>query len=269
MTLQNKNTRKIILLSLSLILGLGVIFGAAKMSGIIGANSSGTNTDEWKDGLSVVPEKTILFNAKKGTAQTVDTVPIATSTTDIIARRLLVEEFVASKKATDGDTISDDEAQKIASTLAGEVSLSPIKKYFLGDLRVSKDKSADYEVAYRKKINTLIQAHSATEEKESDLSIVVTAMDTSNGAVLKKLDTKVAIHQKIINDLLALEVPVRLISIHLHLVQGYEMLRSATLGAQNILSDPAKGIAALALYRSGIDALHTTVDEYNASRFTN
>lgn len=255
--------KKTFLVFLSVIFGSAVILGSAKMSGFFGSNASNEalGDDVWKSTLSVLPGDTALTRVAKGNVQIDGFDQGATTTTDLISRRLIIE-YALSQRDTATSTMSDEEAKNIANILASEIKLPQKNQYTLSDLNVSTDNSETAGILYKKTLNTLIQNHAATEQKENDLTILVIAMDTKDTAYLNKLKTKIALYQELIKKLLALKTPSSVAPIHLHLVEGYETLRSATAGFQSMLDDPVLGIAALAEYKKGIDMLVLVEQEY-------
>lgn len=265
MVWQSTNTKKTFLVFMSLIFGGLVILGAAKITGVLGTNISfetpGANDSLWKSTLSVIPGGSTPTRVEKGSIQE-ERASVATTTTDLIARRLIVE-YALSQKGAATSTMSDVDAKNIANVLAQEVKLPQEKQYRLNDLNVSKDNSENSGILYKKTLNTLIQNHLATEQKENELTILITAMNTKDPTSLNKLDTKVALYQQLINNLLALKTPSSVAQIHLHLLQGYEALRAATVGFKSMLADPAAGVASLTEYRNGVDTLLLAEKEYH------
>ena len=259
MTLPSK---KFLIILLSVIIGVLIILSAAKMSGIIGTSDTPKNDDGelWKTALSVLPGTKTPTSVEKSDIQ-IDDTDTATTTTDLLARKLLVEYIQASQNAATS-TISDFDAQNIANILAQDVELPFQKKYTLSDLNISNDNGETAGSLYKKTLNTLIQNHVATEQSENELTILITAMDTDNADILNKLDTKIALYEKLITNLLAIKTPSLVAQIHLHLIQGYETMRSATVGFKSILSDPVVGVASLTEYRNGIDMLTAVEKEY-------
>ena len=95
------------------------------------------------------------------------------------------------------------------------------------------------------------------------MSIVIAAINTNDSAPLSRLKEKVVIYQQFISKIIALKTPSSVAPIHLHFLQTYETLRSATIGLQNIIADPVVGIAALTEYRTGFDGLMLVKREYD------
>ena len=256
-------SKKTFLVFLSLVFGSVIILGSAKVAGVFGIStpSESTEDDVWKSTLSVLPGNTALTRVAKGNIQIDELSQSATTTTDLISRRLIIE-YALSQKGTATSTMSDEEAENIANILASEVKLPQKKQYKLSDLNISDDNSEDAGILYKKTLNTLVQNHTSTEQRENELTILVVAMNTEDTAYINKLKIKVALYQELIKKLLALKTPSSVAPIHLHLLQGYETLRSATVGLQSMLDDPVLGIATLAEYKKGVDMLVLVEQEY-------
>ncbi len=257
----NWKSKKTFQVFFSIVFGVLVILGSAKVAGLFGSNNLSSD-NEWVDGLSVLPGDNTLTLAQKGNISIEENATGATTTTALIARRLVSEYLIAQKGAATS-TLSDIDARNIGALLAQEITLPSKKECKLSDLNVSLNNSHDAYTAYATALNVLVSKHTATEQAENDLTILVTAMNTNDAKVLDKLKVKVDLYQTLIKNLVALKVPSSLATIHLHLIQNYEMLRSATVGFQSMLSDPALGTVALTEYREGSDGLALVAKEFD------
>lgn len=259
----NNQYKKIFSVLFAILIGAGIIFFAWRGGSVdeTGAPTSEKNGD-WKDSLSVVPQaytsKTLGVSKGVIDMNTTD----ATTTTDIIARKLLVE-YVASQKSSATSTISDETAQAIANTLAQEVRLPQKKEYTSRDLNISYDNSREANILYINTVNDLTNEQLATPEKETDLTILANAVNTWNATTLNKLQPKVVKYQELIKKLLEVKTPSYVAPIHLHLIQSFETLRTSTIGLQSIVSDPVVGIASLAEYRNWVDEIILVRQEYS------
>lgn len=255
-------SKKNIFILSSTVFGVFIVLITAKATGLLGVDSKNENgNSEWSSSLSVVSANNSPTRTQKGNVTIDANVTEATSTTNLIAQRLVAEYLIAQRSSATS-TINDTDAKNIANLLAQEVALPPEKDYQLKDLNISTSNSSDAYTLYAKALSALITKHTATEQQENDLTILITAMNTGDAATLSKLKGKVDLYQKLINDLLALTVPSSLAPIHLHLIENYEALRSATVGLESMLTDSAIGTAALARYKEGSDGLNTTSGEY-------
>jgi len=264
---QTKNPKKIFLVLLSVVLGGIVIFGALVFSGIIGKEKAPAPSDEWKDGLSAITEPIVLARVKKSNVENAGPSMLATTTTDILAGKLLAE-YARTQKNSNTQEMSDADAQEIASTLAQEVTLPAQKQYTLDDLNISKDNTYNANLLYVQTLSIILKNFMATSQEETELTILVKVMDTNNSSLLSKLDARVIIYQKLIENLIALKVPSNVAPVHLRFIQAYEKLRASTVGFKKILSDPFVGIASLGEYRVGGDALILAEEDLRKLIFT-
>lgn len=253
--------KKIFSVFIAILIGGGIVFFAWRATGAPQTKGSALNTGNWKNSLSVVPQspQAKTSNLIKNTIESSTTE--ATTTTDIISRKLLLE-YVYSQKGAATTTLDDVAVKNIAARLAGEVVVPKRKQYTLSDLNINTENTPASYALYSNTTNTLIKEHLATEKTENELVLVDRAIKNNDGASLEMLTQKSARYENLLKKLLSLETPSSLAPIHLHLIQSYETLRSATLGLQKILIDPVMGIVAIEEYRSGIDALFITSQEF-------
>lgn len=260
-------SKKNILMFLSLAFGALVILGAAKITGVFGTKSSLENNESvWESALSVIPGMTALTRVEKGRIEA-EKAFLATTTTDIVARKIF--EYSLSQNEKTASEMSETEATKIAKRLIGEVKLPEKKEYQLSDLNVSKDNSYNANLLYINTLSALLKGFVATGQKETELSILFTAINTKNPADLDQLKAKIVIYEELIKNLLALKTPSNIASLHLRLLQSYETMRSGTVGLQSLFNDPAIGLAALTEYKSGFDELFLAEQAYRTFKFAN
>lgn len=261
--------KKIFSVLFAILLGAGVVLFAVTGGSIFHIGTSGkVNNTNWKDSLSIVPQKYSLRAASTAGADVEIPSVAATTTTDLIARKLLFE-YVAAQNNSATTTLSDAAVANIANSLGQEITLPQKTSYEMGDLNISSDNSTSAGLSYQSSLNTLIRNHVATEQKENELMILTSAMNNKDANTLSRLSAKVTEYQKLVKSLLSLKTPSLVAPLHLQLVQSYETLRSATVGFQSMLVDPAIGVAALAEYKSGVDALTKTETDYKNFVFAN
>lgn len=252
----------------AVLVGVGIVFFAWIGGRVASTENSSLGSNKWKDALSVIPQtftsKTLSVSSGKIEMNTED----ATTTTDIVARKLLLEYANSQKGATTVE-LSDTDAQNIASRLTQDLKLPQKKEYVLSDLNISTDNSYEANLLYMTTLSTLLKNYVTTGQKETELTILLSAMTTKNSITLNKLKDKVVIYQNLIKNLLSLKTPSLIASLHLRLVQDYEALRSGTVGLQSMLTDPVVGIASLAEYRNAFDDLFLTEKAFREFNFAN
>lgn len=258
--------KKIIPIVLAILLGGVIIVVAVKGMSIFGTSVSYTAQKEkeadtsWMSVLSVIPIGKSITRVERGDAK-IDTATLnATTTTNSISQKLILAYTAVQQGRT--TPLSDAEAEAIATSLAQDIKLPPKTQYKLSNLNISEDNSNEAGSLYTKNLNTLLSAFADANKKENALGIVSKAMETKDASVLGKLDLYIGLYQKLEKDLLTLKTPSLIAPLHLHLVQSYESLRSATVGLKSVLTDPIVGLASFAEYQKGIDALNTAAEEY-------
>lgn len=247
-----KQYKKIFSVLFAILVGASIIFLAWR--GSAPTTVKVENNDEWRDVLKVVPQERALKTTNLTKGNLADSFTEATTTTDLVARRLLLE-YTASQRGSATSTISDTQAQYIARRLAEDVKLPERKEYALSDLNISSDNTRSAGILYVNALNVLLKNHMETEKNETELTILLSAMDTKSTATLNKLRVKAEAYQVLIKNLLAMKTPSVFAPLHLRFVQSYESLRSGTVGLESMLADPVVGISALAEYRNGVDEL--------------
>ncbi|HBB44107.1 MAG TPA: hypothetical protein DCZ83_01815 [Candidatus Yonathbacteria bacterium] len=264
----NKQYKKIFSVLFAILVGASIVFLAWKGGDVAPTDNPSLGSNKWKDALVVIPQTytSKTLGSTKGDIEM--STEEATTTTDVVARKLLLE-YATSQAGVTTAEISDADAQSIANTLAQEVKLPHKKNYVLGDLNVSLDNSYDANLLYINTLSARLNKYVATGQKETDLTILLSAMTTRSTTTLGKLKEKEAIYQDLIKDLLAIKTPSRITQLHLRLIQDYETLRSSIVGLQSMLIDPVVGIAALAEYRVGFDDLFLTEKAYREFNFAN
>lgn len=260
-------SKKVLLISLSLILGIFIVAGTVITTYISDNNNDEGIANEWRDSLSITQSKDAPARIKKSEVKIDDASLQATTTTDIISRKLLVEYALSQKSATTPN-MSDSDAQKIAISLVNEIKLPTKKVYALSDLNISNDNTYNSNLLYITSVSKLLKEFVATRQNETELTLLVKAVETNNEAPLAQIGERILIFDKLIKNLLILKTPSNVSLVHLHLIQAYETMRSATLSFKNILSDPALGLASLAEYRNGIDALSLAERELREFNFS-
>lgn len=256
-----KQFKKLFPIFLALSLGATIVVGATKGGRILFTDNSSESTDNsWKSALSVIPTGKSIALVERGDAK-IDTHALsATTTTDSIARRLILEYTAVQQGRT--TPLSDGDAQMIATRLAQGIKLPLKKQYQLRDLNISEDNSEVALIVYFKELNVFLNEFITANSKENALSIVAKATETKDSSVLEKLDIYIATYQKLEKNLLSLKTPSLIAPLHLRLIQSYESLRAATVGLKSVLSDPIVGLAAFTEYQKGVDALNTVAKEY-------
>jgi hypothetical protein len=260
--------KKIIPLSVALILGSGIIFVAAQKNYFPG-NTSKTFTDmedgSWEDALSIISQETSspLRIARQDSIKGSTTqVLLPATATEALAREFLLD-YVTTARVKGGVVISDEEARATALRLMQKTKISQGKQYHASDLRISPDNSPLEIDIYATNIKKamVIFAESATK---SDIEIVYMSPNERGKERQTEYDRTSARYAKLVKDLLATKTPSRMASLHLRLVQGYANMQHNLTAMMSVFADPIKGLAALGEYRAEVSNLIALAKEYEA-----
>ena len=254
----NKQFKKILSVTLALIVGFGIIFFAWKSTAPAGNKVSfepAISGDSWKGSLLAVPQTSSIKNLEQNVAGAE-----ATTTTDIIARELLVSYALAQQNMST-TTLSDAEAQALAQMLVEKIKLPQGVVYSTKNLVMSSDNSDSSFAAYAKRVGDIMQAFS-TAHKTNELAIVANAITTKDEAELRGLAIIITEYRGLQKSLLAVSTPSLVAPLHLRLVQSYSNIEAAIIGMQKIISDPVIGLAAFTQYKKESNILRTINAEY-------
>lgn len=257
--------KKIILFSLAIIFGLGIIFLAVAKNYSFkntGASATFLIDDSWKGALTITPQTSPDRQsagkqvAIKGTSTEITLPP---STTETLARDLLLE-YIATDRAKGGEIMSDAEAQAAALRLVEKTKLPPSKQYQLKNLIISVDNSPTNTATYATNIKTAMLAFTASGTK-SDVEIVY--MSPADPKRKTEYTRTIARYEKLIKALLAIKTPSGVAPLHLRLVQAYANMKNSLTVMMSMYNDPIKGLAALTEYRTEISNLAALSKEYD------
>lgn len=255
--------KKIFPIFLALFLGVAVIIVAVKGGSIFGTTISFTTKKEdnsWKSALSIVPGDNSLTRVEKGVIKKEDSLSGATTTTDILSQKIILE-YAAFQRRTATTTLSDNDAETIATSLVQEVELPLGTEYQASDLNVSKDNSDVAIALYLKDLTTLMQTFSAAH-KVSELDIINDAIANDDAQKLQDLAPILTQYEKLKKGLLLLKTPSLMVPLHLRLVQSYSNIQSSIIVMQKIFTDAIQGLAGITQYQKEIEVLNTLETEY-------
>ncbi|MEK7538701.1 MAG: hypothetical protein AAB552_02575 [Patescibacteria group bacterium] len=258
--------KKIILLSLAIIFGLGIIFLAVAKNYSSKDGSADTATessdDSWKDALTIAPQTSsdLLIAGKQASIKGTSTaITLPPTTTETLAQNLLLE-YIVTEKAKGGAVMSDTDAQAAALRLVEKTKTPLGKQYQPKDLIISVDNSSAAMTAYATKIKTVMLAFTASATK-SDIEVVyMSPADTKRKAEYTRT---IARYEKLVKGLLATKTPSNIAPLHLRLVQAYSNMEHSVTAMMSMFADPIKGLAALTEYRTEISNLTALAKEYD------
>lgn len=250
---------------LSLLLGVVIVVIAAKRGGVIHFyNSSDTSKegtdDSWKSTLSIVPGAKNIARVERGDVRGSEPSPYATTTTDLISKKLIFE-YIAFQRRSATTTLSEADAKDIAVNLVREVQLAPSTQYSLRNLNISGDNSNTAIDTYTRNVSGIIQEFSSAQTT-NEITIVKDALSKNDAQRLQGLTHIIAAYENLKKDLLAVKVPSTVAPLHLRLIQTYTNMQSAIVSMQKMFSDSIQGFAAIAQYEKELDAVDELAADY-------
>lgn len=247
---------------LAVLFGLAVILFSLKGAGVIwGGDTADTNSVTWKDDLYVVPQNSAGTEAKTlGEVEQSDLGSIATTTTDLVSRSILMN-YALSVKNTGQTTLSDAEAQALAQPLIKQILPAQEKKYGSKDLNISTDNSREAIDLYFKETTALAVAFISTR-KTSDIEAVFKDPGTNPEERIAGINYITASYDKLIQGLLSTKTPSSISSMHLRLVQIYSDIEFSIKMMADVFSDPLVGLSGIGKYRKSIADLQILSKEY-------
>lgn len=246
-------TKKILLITLAGILGVGTIFFALVARGTITIKSPTPNdqasNDAWLKSLKVIPGSPAAKILSGEISNSILT-PSATTTTGIIAQEAFLNTMM-HQAGSDYEIISDEDAESLTdSILKNLTDQNPIKYYTKDDIILVPTNATTY-TAYRTEFFSALNelAHSGLED---ELYITAQAIDTRDPGKLAPLSASVTAYQKLIKKLLAMKTPDIMGNLHLLSITGYSTVLSGVQDMQQTFTDPARGIIGVSKYHEGL-----------------
>ncbi len=257
----NSNIKKIFSVTLALITGVGIVFfawiGDTTQSNKVSFEPT-VSGDSWKDSLRFVPvanPSKILGISQQQIGEE------ATTTTGKIARVMLIDyALMVNSSAT--TTISDAEADVLAQRLTDKVRVAQDRQYTIKDLKISTDNSTNAFATYSNEV-IRIASVLATSRTKNDLEIAFMSPNVDPTAKKIALEQNATQYENFIKSMLATKTPSGISTLHLQIIQTYSVLKASVQALANAYTDPLTGLAALAQYREGVDALVIILKEHS------
>lgn len=255
----NEQFKKIFIVPFALLLGIGIILFAWK--GV----STNKIDDQTKNALQVVspgPSPKTL-GARNIYGNALGSAPLensATTTTDALARNLLVDYAIAQKGMTT-TAWSDADAEALAENLIEKIELPKAIQYTTKDLNISSDNSDTALVVYGESV-LKIMAPLSSPKRVGESTIFGSALIANDATKLQGLTAIIAEYAQIKNSLLALKTPSAVAPLHLRFIQNFANIEVSITSMQKIFSDPAQGLAGFIEYKKEIAALSATGKEF-------
>lgn len=259
----SKQLKKIAIIFFALLFGAGIIFFSINGGALFGEKISFekkdgvyVGDDSWKNSLKVVSPGAAEKVLGAG-AESVTDLPKATTTTELIARELVVR-YAKAQISKGGTPLDSTEMEAITRTLSEKTGSSDdIKEYSENDFVLVTTSTSTIET-YKKELTAVLNAF-GKKKIENELSIVAAAVYSKDSSKLAPLAGNIANIQKFIKDLLALNVPRSVATFHISMVQGYANILSGVIDMQQAMDDPIRGMRGVAKYNNGLGLIDKAV----------
>lgn len=257
---------------LAVLLGIGIILFAWRTVSFTGTKTSFEKSDDpvamsddsWRDALKVIPKDSLtrLLGANAGSASS--TLGLATTTTDLLGRELLMS-YALAQKALGTTPMSDDQTQAISGILAGKVMTDSGLKQYTGKDVIIIPTSTSTLTTYQKELSKAL-ANFSRKNTVNELRVVAEAMDKKDSAKLAPLASSVVNLQALTSSLLAMKTPDKVSALQLFLINNYSLVLSGITDMQKITDDPALGMRGIAKYQKGMNMLSALQELLKAGR---
>lgn len=174
--------------------------------------------------------------------------------TEKISRELFAKYLEAKRN---GSAVEEDFVQDI---LSRQEPAAQVKKFAKKDIVLVPQQGSEAE-ALKRYGNAfgLILASYPTQSKESELDIVLRAVEKNSTTEIAKLDPIISGYQGIIRDLAKVPVSENMVPIHLSVLNSLQAVLEDTQGFRKIFSDPIVGMTSMQKYISDIVILRNTI----------
>lgn len=259
-------SRKLLSITIAILLGAGIIFFALKTVSFNGGTAtfeaeSADHNGSWRDALKVIPQDSLT--RLRGSSVGSSSSTAATTTTDLLGRELLTS-YALAQKSIGKTPMTTADATAISNILAGKVmSDVSLKEYSEKDLWIVPTNNSSLST-YQKELATIFDSFSR-KNTVNELKVVYEAVEKRDAAILAPLASTEKKLQALIDTLLKMKVPQSTTVLHLFFLQNYTLILSGVADMRSIVEDPVLGMRGVAKYRQGMNTITRFVDILNAS----
>lgn len=259
----SKGTKtKVISIASATLIGVTIIFLAVKGDSLSGDKISASNNN-WQDSLRVIPtlDATSSLAVQKGIriAENISA-GNATSTTDLLSRKVFSSYVSVMKSSATGTALTDEQAAGIANELIKSIPPATTTIYTLKNVRSSSDNSKEAIDRYSRSLSIALNAFLAL--KPAEIPILTDAFATGDAKKLAPLAEIIALYKKLEKDLIAIETPTSIAPVHLRLIQAYANIRGTLTTMRDSFNDPVAALIAISQYNKEMEGLSAIAEEY-------
>lgn len=234
----------------------GTVFdrGATDSSGIVvvpgeGSTQGGNN---WQDTLN-------KFTPTSGGKNTDTESMTSKLASGIIAR-------APELQSGDGTPLDDNSTQDVVnSVIKGLPSGNTAVVHTRQELSVTGDSSTGALKTYGDSLAGVFITYSKKlKDAGYEITIVERAINTNDSSGLATLSVIENVYKNMIRDLATIKVPKDAGTIHLNLINAYEVIVSSMRDMESVVSDPAKGLVGISRYRAGSQIIQNNITSLNS-----
>lgn len=217
-----------------------------------------TNDDGIRDDVEVAKIKAARGLNKKTSLEGTDTPEENLTETDKFSREL----FAAVAALNQAGEIDQETADRLTTSLSEKIKSSTPKKVFvIADIKISSDNSAAGMRKYIAAIAAIYKKHPVEHNVLDTLKEFINDGENIYAEALDKLEPVVKQTSIVISELVNMEVPSEIASLHLDLINALERLKENVANMQLYISDPVVAMGAMSQYEENNDILQSTLEK--------
>lgn len=230
-------------------------------------NNPDSDGDGTEDGVEVDQNRDPLDESANDRLATssLDSSVDGYSATAQIQSKVLPQAFVLAVARDSGEEISNEDINRIASSLESEATLEPTT-YNETDLNVVNNPSTDNIRSYVNRLTEILASH-ISDRQHNPLSVITVELQDDETQTID-LSSYISQTQKAGDQLRGMRVPSQYVAEHLAIVNSTSRTKTALEAMQQMEIDPILGITGAQMYKeatnSGEEAGERLAEKINA-----
>lgn len=164
-----------------------------------------------------------------------------------------------------GNTLTvKDQTELVSNLITKEGGRESAKEYTFNDLTITKDTSSSAKVAYGNALGTSLKKLNKMNAKGGDLDILKTYTEKKDKALLKAFVEKKLLLDVMIEELIAIRVPLSASIYHLILINAFSEYSFVLDALSKMDTDPLRGLVGVRNYEAVAVTLLTSVNNLSA-----
>ena len=220
---------------------------------IVSKDSNGNGIEDWEERLwgldptvlytNGVPNAQIIADKKKSLGIQEESSREPTNDTDRLAREL----FILASALGQSDEVDSQTLSEMSAKLAASIDLKTIQnQYSLKDVQTVQT-SIPSLTTYKA---TLTKTLSKYNLENSELDVLINALENEDPSVLPQLTSYTTTYQKIARDLISIKVPVGLARQHLALANSFSGMATSFTYMNELNDNSIISLVGVAVYKN-------------------